>query len=71
MQNSNEFLSLLPITKGFSQGKEKSFKEFFSMVQNIGSDFEKFVQAKLPRGAKFEVTSVSKNTLELSEMTNE
>jgi GLPGLI family protein len=54
-----------------ADGKEKSFKEFFSMVQNIGSDFEKFVQAKLPRGAKFEVTSVSKNTLELSEMTNE
>ena len=54
-----------------TDGKEKSFKEYFEMVQNIGDDFKKFVQAKLPRGAKFEVTSISKNTLELTETTNE
>lgn len=54
-----------------TDGQEKSFTEYFSMIQNLGSDFQKFVQAKLPRGTTFEVTSVSRNTLELTEVTNE
>lgn len=54
-----------------NDGKETSFAEYFAIAQNMSSDFEKFVQAKMPRGAKFEVTSVKRNTLELTETSSE
>lgn len=53
-----------------SEGKEISFHDYFLMGQNLGNNFSKFIQAKLPRGAKFEVTTVSNNSLELTESSN-
>jgi GLPGLI family protein len=53
-----------------TNGEEVSFSQFFRLIQNLGADLSKFMQAKLPRGATFEVTSVTRNTLELTESTN-